>query len=73
MARPPQLPTVERIFCCLPLSVGAFMIALGTIATSSARLAFIFTMPNTCAQFADKYLLYTTLVNIRYFCDEQRE
>lgn len=69
----PQLPTVERIFCCLPLTVGAFIVAFGTTVVSAVRLAFIFVHPNTCAQFEDKYLLYTTLVNIRYFCDEKRK
>lgn len=69
----PQLPTVDRIFCCFPLTVGAFMIAIGELCLASARLAFIFMQPNTCQSFEDKYLFYTCLVNIRYFCDELRK
>lgn len=70
----PHLPMVERIFCCFPLTVGAFMIAVGTLVLASVRLALIFVvLPNTCQAFEDKYLFYTTLVNIRFFCDEKRE
>lgn len=69
----PRLPTVERIFCCFPLTVGAFMIAIGELAVASTRLAFVYMHSNTCSAFEDKYLLYTCLVNLRYFCDEKRE
>lgn len=69
----PQLPKVDRIFCCFPLTVGAFMIALGELAVGGGRVALVYTKPNTCAEFEDKYLLYTCLVNVRYFCDELRE
>lgn len=69
----PQLPTVDRIFCCFPLTVGAFMIALGELAVGSGRVALVYTQPNKCEAFEDKYLLYTCLVNVRYFCDELRE
>lgn len=69
----PQFFTVERIFCCFPLTVGAFIIALGELTVSCMRIAFVYLNPHTCAAFEDKYLLYTCLVNVRYFCDELGE
>lgn len=69
----PQLPVVERIFCCFPLTVGAFMIALGTLTMSILKLVLIFLNDHTCEVFQEHYLIYTTLVNTRYFCDEPRK
>lgn len=69
----PRLPTVERVFCCFPLTVGSFMIAVGELVLASLRIALIYLDKNTCTAFEDKYLLYTCLVNVRYFCDELRE
>lgn len=68
----PQLPVVERIFCCFPLTVGAFMIALGTLTMAGVKLSLIFLNEHTCELFQEQYLMYTTLVNTRYFCDEPR-
>lgn len=69
----PKLPTLGSIFCCFPLTIGAFMLGLVEIGVSAARIAVIKTKPNTCAAFEDKFLFFTCLANTRYFCDELRK